>query len=128
MGVAFFVGVLVMDAMSGNPGNGPAFECEGAAERQEIFHPNWSFIAAMSEQPVIAHTDAEATGHAIEQHGERDAGPREHEQRRNGAQVESDHETGGGPVERLLKSSVFGEYAHSWPESSTLESFTANKT
>ena len=73
MRVAFFVGVLVMHAMSSNPEDGPAFESERAADREEILHPFGSLVAAMGEQAVVAHADAEAAGDPPEQDGDEEA-------------------------------------------------------
>src|SRR4029077_13657488 len=60
MGIAILIGKLVMNAMRGHPENRSAFEGEGGANRQEIFHPLVGFVAAMREQPVIAHANAQA--------------------------------------------------------------------
>ena len=107
MRIAFFVGVLVMDAMRGDPEDGSAFQSERAAKGEEIFHPVGSLVAAMSEQAVIAHADTEASGGAIKNDGQGHACPRQHKERGDSAHVESNHEAGGGEIERLLKGSIF---------------------
>ena len=59
--IAFFVRILVMLAMRGDPENRSAFERQRSAGGQEIFDPFRSFVAAMGEQPVIAHADSQAS-------------------------------------------------------------------
>jgi len=107
MWIALFVGVLVMNAVSGDPRDGSAFERERAAKGEEIFHPDGSLVPAVGEQAVVAHADTETAGDAIKNDGYGHARPRQHKERSDGAHVESNHEAGGGPVERLLKGSVF---------------------
>ena len=60
MRIAFLIRKLVMNAVRRYPENRPAFERQRGANRQEIFHPLRSFVAAVREQPVIAHPDAQA--------------------------------------------------------------------
>src|SRR5450759_5551058 len=60
--IAFLVRILVMLAMRGDPENGSALKSERSASRQKIFDPLWRLIAAMGEQPVIAHANAETPG------------------------------------------------------------------
>src|SRR5690348_1049333 len=59
--VAFFIRVLVMLAVRGDPENRSAFECQCSASGQEIFDPFWGLIATMREQPVIAHANSKAS-------------------------------------------------------------------
>ena len=47
--IACLVGVLMMDAVGGNPEDGSAFESEAAAGGDEILEPPWRLIAAMGE-------------------------------------------------------------------------------
>jgi hypothetical protein len=57
-----------MNAVRGYPENGSTFKRHGRAYGQEVFHPLGSFVAAMSQQAVIAHADAHAAGHPPENH------------------------------------------------------------
>ena len=60
--VAFMVGELVMDAMGGNPEDRTAFEREGAADGEDVLQPFGDAIAAMGEQAMVAHADADVGG------------------------------------------------------------------
>ena len=66
--IAFLVGELMMNAMRRHPENRTAFERERGAHRQEIFHPLGSLVAAMGQQAVIAHADAEAARDPPQEH------------------------------------------------------------
>ena len=57
--VAFTVGLLMVDAMRRDPENRTAFERQRAAEGQEILDPFVGLVAAVRQQPVIRHADAE---------------------------------------------------------------------
>jgi hypothetical protein len=52
----------------------------------------------VGEQAVIAHTDAEASGSAIEHNGNGQRFPGKEEKSGDGAHVKQDHERGGRPV------------------------------
>src|ERR1700730_17736257 len=61
MWIAFFVRILMVHAMRGDPENRPAFECQRAAGGQEILNPFRRFESAMREQAMITHADAETS-------------------------------------------------------------------
>ncbi len=92
MGIAFFVRILVMHAMGGDPENRSAFKSERAAGGQEIFHPFWSFVAAMGQQAMIAHSDAEASRNPPQKYGQQQRFPAEHKESNDGTDVKCDHE------------------------------------
>ncbi len=54
VGVAFLVGVLMMDAVGGDPEDRSAFEGERAAGGEEVLEPCGHAVAAVGEQAVIA--------------------------------------------------------------------------
>ena len=112
MRIAFFVGVLVMHAVRGDPDDRPAFERERAANGQKIFNPVRSLVSAMRQQPVIAHADAEASGNPIQHDGQGERLPRKQEKRSDRADVKQEHEGGGRPVQRPLESPVVMQNAH----------------
>src|SRR6266567_588659 len=56
--VAFLVRKLMMNSMSGNPENRTAFERQRSADSQTILHPLWGLVAAVGQEPVVAHSDA----------------------------------------------------------------------
>ena len=65
--IAFTIGVLMMDAVRGNPEDGSAFECKGAAPRQEVLDPLVGLVAAMGEQAMIGQADAQRAGYREQQ-------------------------------------------------------------
>jgi hypothetical protein len=68
--VAFFVGVLMMHAVDGDPEDRSAFQGERGANGEEVFHPSGGFVASVGEKPVIAHANAEASSDPPQQHGD----------------------------------------------------------
>ena len=64
--IAGLVGKLVMDAVSANPEDRPAFERERCANRGEIFKRLRALVSAVRMQPVIAHADSPAQSHPVE--------------------------------------------------------------
>src|SRR5229473_2167349 len=69
-------------------------------------------LSAVGQQPVITHADAHASGQPPQENRDGQVFPAEHEQCRNGADVESQHEKRSSPIQRLLKGSVSLEDAH----------------
>src|SRR6185312_11509863 len=57
--IAFVVRVLMMDAMCGDPEDRSTFERHRAAHGDEVFHPWKSFVAAMCQQAMVGHADAD---------------------------------------------------------------------
>src|SRR6266403_5140857 len=112
MGIAFFVGILVMDAMRRHPGNRPAFQGHGAADSHEIFHPSRRFITAVRQETVIAHPDAHTPGKPPQKKRDCEPFPAEHKQRCYSAEVKCQHEPRGDPVYRLLECPVVFETTH----------------
>src|ERR1700686_2647124 len=112
MGVAFFVGILVMDTMGCDPRDRPAFQRHGAADGHKVFHPSRRFISAMGQKTVIAHPDAHAAGKPPQKKGDCESSPSEHKQRCNSADVKCQHKTSGSPVHWLLKRPVTFETTH----------------
>ena len=50
--------------MRGDPEDGPALQRECAAHGQEVLEPLVGLETPMRVQPVVAHADAQAHGHA----------------------------------------------------------------
>ena len=73
--VAGVVAVLVMDAVGADPADGSAFERECAADGKEVLDNLRHGIAAVGEQAVIAHADAEVDREDIERGGDNEIGP-----------------------------------------------------
>ena len=107
--VAFLVGVLMMLAVDGDPEDGSAFEREGGADGEEILHPFGRLVAAMGEESMVAHADAEASGDPPEKHGDEEGLPMEHEERGDGADVERNHDQEREPDDGLREGAVVSE-------------------
>src|SRR5947209_10087917 len=56
------IGVLVMDAVDGDPEDGSALERKGGTGGEEVFEPLGSAEAAMSEEAVVSEPNAERAG------------------------------------------------------------------
>ena len=100
--VAFVVGVLMMDAVGGDPEDGSAFKRHGAAGGDEVLQPLGNAIAAMGEQAVVGHADADVDGEEIHDAEDGEVLPGEEEERGDGADVEEAHDDGGDPVDAAL--------------------------
>jgi hypothetical protein len=100
--IAVVVGVLMMDAMCGDPEDGSAFKCCGAAGGDEVFEPLGNAVAAMREQAVVAHADADVDGEEIEDGESSEVLPGEAEECGDGSDVEQAHGNGGNPVDLAL--------------------------
>jgi len=99
MGIARLVRILMMDAMSGYPKDGSAFERERAAESQEIFERPGKLIRTVRVQPVIAHADAQSDADPVQQKRDNKSVPAEHKQCSNGARVQNNQNRNDGPVQ-----------------------------
>ena len=62
MRIAGAVRELMVHAMHADPEDRPAFQRQRSAYRKEILNPLRSFVAAMRQQPMVAHADSEAAG------------------------------------------------------------------
>src|ERR1700761_7140147 len=106
MRVAFHVSALVVYAVRGHPEKWAAFQRQRGADSQKIFHPFISLEAAMREQAVISHADAEAAGDPPQGQGGEKALPGKHEEGNDGAHVECRHEKCCQLADWLAKCSV----------------------
>jgi hypothetical protein len=93
--VTLLVRVLVMYPMCGDPKYWPAFQSQRAAHSEEIFHPPRRLVAAMRQQAMVAHPDAQAPGGPPQHHREQARFPAEYEQRSQSANVKCHHNEGG---------------------------------
>ena len=100
--VAVVVGVLMVDAVSGDPEDGSAFQRHGAAGGDEVLQPLGRAVAAMREQAMVGHADAHVDGEEIGDAGHRQVGPGEAKQRGDGADMEQAHDDGGDPVDAAV--------------------------
>ena len=104
--VAFLVRVLVMHAVDGDPEDGAAFEGQRAAHGEQILHPLRRFVAAVGQQAVVSHADADASGDPPQHHRDEEGLPGEKEERSDRANVKGDHEDGRDPDDRLGEGSI----------------------
>ena len=86
--VNVLVGVLMMDAMSGYPGDRPSFKCQGAADCQEVLEGLGRLVGTVCEQPVIAHADAPTDCDKVQQRRHDQGLPFKHEKGGGRANVE----------------------------------------
>ena len=99
MRITVLIRMLMVDAMSGHPEDGAAFECERAAPCQHVFDPFVRLVATVGEEPVVAHPDAQHSGHDVEnQRGEHGA-PIDEQQCGNRREVEARHRGHGDGVQ-----------------------------
>src|SRR6266699_1579782 len=96
--IAFFIRILMVHAMRGDPENRSALEGERAASRQEILNPFWRLEAAVREQAMITHPDAETSRNPPKDEGYQERFPTEHEECSDGADVKCDHEGCCSPI------------------------------
>jgi hypothetical protein len=101
MWIAGLVGFLMVNAVRGNPEDRPAFQRQGAANREEILQPSRNLIGPMGVQAMITHTDAQTSGHPELKSGDRKTAPVEHEKSDNGADMENRQSQNRGPVHLL---------------------------
>jgi hypothetical protein len=102
VGIAFLVRELMMNAMRSYPEDRSTFESERGAQRQKILNPLWSFVAAMGEQPVIAHPYTQASGYPPEANCEEESLPGKEEERSNSAHMKGGHKKGCDPVDVVV--------------------------
>ena len=102
VGVTFLVGVLMMDAVGGYPEDRTAFKCEASAHGDEVLDPLGSAIAAMGEQAVVGHADADVDREEVSDDKCSEIFPGEEEESDDGPDVEEPHGDGGDPVDTTL--------------------------
>jgi hypothetical protein len=106
MRVAFFISVLVMHTMGGNPRYRAAFQSQRGAYGEDILDPLWCFVTAMGQKAVIAHPDSKAGGNPPQNHREQERFPAEEKQSGDGADVKDADEKGSNPHDRLGEGSI----------------------
>ena len=97
--VAFLVGVLMVDAVGGDPEDRSALERHGAAGGDEVLDPLGGAEAAMREQAMIGDADADVDREEIHDAEGGEVLPREAEQSGDSGDVEDAHDDGGDPVD-----------------------------
>src|ERR1700731_4594798 len=98
MRIALFVGVLVMHAMRGYPGDRSALESEGAASGEKILHPFGRFISTMSQQAMVAHAYAQAAANPPHDNSDDKGLPGEEKHGGERAKMQADHHQSDAPI------------------------------
>src|SRR5437660_306220 len=114
MRVAFFVSILMMDAMHCHPEKRSALQGQGAAQGEEILNPFVGLESAMGQQPVIAHADAQASSHPPQHQRQQHGLPTEHEKSGDRAEVKYHHKKSSKWSDRTLKSAVVRMETQGW--------------
>src|SRR5438105_2164873 len=107
MRIAVLIRKLMMNAMGSYPEDWAAFEGRRGAHGKEILDPFGSSVASVREQPVIAHADAQTAGDPPHDGGHEKSLPGEKEQGGYRANMKSDHERGGDPVNVVVAGLAF---------------------
>jgi len=85
--VAFAIGFLMVDAVRRDPEDRTALERQGAADGQEVLHPERRLVAAMRQEAVVRHADAEHAGDEIEDDSGNDRAWRDEEKGGDGGHM-----------------------------------------
>src|SRR6202795_4203171 len=109
MGIAFFVRILMMHAMGGDPGNRAAFDGQRSAGSQEVLDEFRSFVTAMRKQAMVAHANAQAAGNPPHEEAKNQGLPGEKEKSPEGAEMQTNHDGGHAPIDGLMKGAVIIE-------------------
>jgi len=110
--ITFFVCILMVQPMCGDPDDWTALQRQCAADGQNVFNPLRCFVSTMGEEPVVAHTDAEAYADPPQQNCERQRLPAEHKKRRYGSDVKNNHDQRCDPNDRLFECLVALKNCH----------------
>ena len=110
--VALFVGVLVVHAMDSDEEDRAAFQGERATDGEEVLHPLVGLVAAMGQEAVVSHSDAEASGDPPKEDRNEERFPGEEEERSYRSNMKGDHKEGCYPDDGLRKRSVIPQIPH----------------
>ena len=92
----------MVDAVGGDPEDGPALKGEAAAHRDEVLDPPGGAVAAVCEQAMVGHADADVDGEEVHDDEGCQVRPGEEEERGDGSDMEEAHEDGREPVDAAL--------------------------
>lgn len=94
----------MVDAMRGHPEDWTTFESEAAAGGDEVLEPLWGLVAAVREQAMVGHADADIDREEVhdEKDGEVLPRPEQGKKRGDGTNVEEPHCDGRDPVDAAL--------------------------
>ena len=63
--IAFVIGVLMVNAVGGDPEDRSAFKREAATGGDEVLDPLGGFVTAMGQKAVVGHADADVDGEEV---------------------------------------------------------------
>jgi hypothetical protein len=92
----------MMDAMGGYPEDRAALKGEASAGADEVLDPLGSPVAAVGEQAMVGHADADVDREEVHDNRDGEIGPREEEERGDSAYVKEAHGDGCDPVDATL--------------------------
>ena len=97
MRIADMVAVLVMYAMRGYPEHWATFQRRGGKDRHHIFQPLRDSVAAMRQQAVVTHSDADIDRQHIGHDEDRQGAPAKEEEGGNRSSMKDGQKDGGCP-------------------------------
>jgi len=100
--IACMIGVLMMNAVGGDPEDGTALKREAAAGGHEVLDPLGGAVPAMGQKAMVGHADADVDGEEVHDGEAGQVLPGEEEEGGDGADVEGTHGDGGDPVDAAL--------------------------
>src|SRR5215472_7764617 len=109
MRIAWLIGVLVVNAVRCHPEERTALKRQRGAHCKKILHPFVGLVAAVSEQTVVAHADAQTARHPIQEKRQGQPLPAEHEQGNHGSNMKRRHKKSRDPADGFPKRSVMFE-------------------
>ena len=109
VGIAFFVSVLMMHAMDGYPEDRATFQSQRSADGEKVLHPFECLVTAVSEEPMVAHAYAEASGKPPQEYGYEKRLPTEHEERGHCTDMKRDHYEDCQPNNGLREGAIVPE-------------------
>ena len=92
----------MMDAVGGDPEDGASLKGEAAAHGDEVLDPLGSAVAAVREQAMVGHADADIDSEEVHDDEGGQVRPGEEEESGDGADVEEAHGNGRDPVDAAL--------------------------
>ena len=100
--IAVLIRLLVMDAMRRDPEDRSPLERERAADREKVLDELGRPVAAVREQPVIRHSDAEHAACVVENQCGEHRAVVDIEERGYSSDMKAGHRDGRNPVQAML--------------------------
>lgn len=91
-----------MDAVGGYPEYWTAFEGEASAHCDEVLYPLGNAVAAVGEEAMVGHADADVDGEEVHDEEGSHILPGEEEEGSDGTNMEEAHGDGRDPVDAAL--------------------------